>query len=73
MGYGLPCLAFGYHGLFDGIPLEDGKNIFFVRPQDVSGVANRLRELYYYPNDKRKKIGEEARNLVQGSIRSTDS
>jgi glycosyltransferase involved in cell wall biosynthesis len=65
MGYGLPCLAFGYERLFDGIPLEDGKNILFVRPGDVTGIANRLRELYYCPIDKRKEIGEEARNLVQ--------
>jgi glycosyltransferase involved in cell wall biosynthesis len=68
MGYGLPCLAFGYESLFDGIPLKDGKNIFFVRPGDISGIANRLRELYYCPIDKRKEVGEEARNLVQSSF-----
>ncbi|MFH0869448.1 MAG: glycosyltransferase [archaeon] len=63
MAAGLPCVASDIPCIPDLI--DDGKNGFLCKKDDVNAFAKRINELARDSN-KRKKMGEEARKKISG-------
>ncbi len=64
MACGVPCMTNGYEGLLASIPLKSGRDIGFVRPDDIKGIKSTIKTLYNY-REIGRQVGEAGKKLVE--------